>query len=71
MTSPNDLPETMKALVLESTDKPPTIETVPIPQPTLGSAIVRVLAANTISYIVSSAAIIPSAETPLWYCTRH
>jgi NADPH:quinone reductase-like Zn-dependent oxidoreductase len=45
------LPETMKAVVLQSTEQPPTIETVPTPQPTLGSAVVRVLAANTISYM--------------------
>ena len=51
MATPNQLPETMKALVLKSTSEPPTIETVPTPQPTLGSAVVRVLAASVISYI--------------------
>lgn len=51
MADTQDLPEHMKALVLTSRDKAPTVETVPTPQPTLGSATVRVLAANTISYI--------------------
>ena len=50
MSSPT-LPETMKALVLHSTDEPPKVQTVPTPQPTPGSAVVRVLAANVISYI--------------------
>ncbi|KAK3643207.1 hypothetical protein LTR56_010354 [Elasticomyces elasticus] len=46
----HDLPATMKALVLKSTSEPPTVETVPTPQPTIGSAVVRILAANVISY---------------------
>jgi NADPH:quinone reductase-like Zn-dependent oxidoreductase len=50
MTS-QPLPETMRALVLKSTDQPPTVETVPTPQVTLGSAVLKVLSANTISYI--------------------
>ena len=51
MASSNDLPKTMKALVVKSTSEPPTVETIDTPQPTLGSAVVRILAANTISYI--------------------
>ena len=51
MAAQDKLPETMKALVLESTSKPPTVQTVQTPQPTLGSAIVRVLAVSTISYM--------------------
>ena len=50
MASTNDLPDTMKALVLQSTSQPPTVQTVPTPQPTIGSAIIRVLAAPVISY---------------------
>ena len=50
MAAANNLPETMKGLVLTSRDKPLTIETVPTPQPTIGSAIVRILSAKIISY---------------------
>ena len=41
----------MKALVLKSTSEPPTIQTVPTPQPDIGSAVIRILAANVISYM--------------------
>ncbi|KAK5175363.1 uncharacterized protein LTR77_000502 [Saxophila tyrrhenica] len=51
MATSIDLPEKMKALVLRSTHEPPSVETIPTPQPTVGSAIVRVLVANTISYM--------------------
>ncbi|KAF7185293.1 Alcohol dehydrogenase 4, mitochondrial [Pseudocercospora fuligena] len=44
------LPETMRALVLHSTSTSPKVETVPCPRPTTGSAIVKILAANVISY---------------------
>ena len=37
----NDLPKTHKALVLESTTIPPTVQTVPTPQPGPGSIVVR------------------------------
>ena len=50
MAAQNELPDKMKALVLRFTSEPPAIETVPTPQPTLGSALVRVLAASAISY---------------------
>ena len=50
MASPSSLPATMKGLVLESTSKPPTIQSVPTPQPTVGSAVVRVLAVPVLSY---------------------
>lgn len=51
MAASNDLPDKMKALVLRSRDESPTIETVSTPQPTLGTAVVRILVASTISYI--------------------
>lgn len=51
MAQMQDLPEQMRALVLTSRDEPPIVQTVATPQPTTGSATVRVLAANTISYI--------------------
>ena len=51
MASTDQLPKTMKALVLTSRDKPLTVETLPTPQPTIGNAIVRVLVAKTISYM--------------------
>lgn len=41
----------MKAVVVRSTDQPPAVEEVPVPQPFHGSGIVQVLAANVISYI--------------------
>jgi hypothetical protein len=47
----NQLPETMRALVVRSTDQPPTVEQIPIPQPFHGSAVVQVLTAGVISYI--------------------
>lgn len=50
MATTNELPEKMKALVLTSRDQPLTLESVPRPQPTIGSAVVRVLAAKIISY---------------------
>ena len=51
MASTNQLPETMRALVLTSRDRPLTVETLPTPQPTIGSAVVRILVAKTISYM--------------------
>lgn len=51
MASVNSLPETMKALVLKSTSEPPTVEIGPTPQPTIGTAVVRILAANIIIYV--------------------
>ncbi|EME89536.1 uncharacterized protein MYCFIDRAFT_25428 [Pseudocercospora fijiensis CIRAD86] len=44
------LPETMRALVLHSTSTPPSVEKVPCPRPTPGSAIVKILASNVLSY---------------------
>ncbi|KXL43353.1 MAG: hypothetical protein FE78DRAFT_33619 [Acidomyces sp. 'richmondensis'] len=41
----------MKALVLKSTSEPPTVEIGPTPQPTIGTAVVRILAANIIIYV--------------------
>lgn len=51
MSTNAELPKTMKALVLESTSEPPTVETVSTPQPAIGSAVVRILVANIISYM--------------------
>lgn len=50
MGSEHGLPKTHRALVLTSRDKPPTVETIPTPQPTPGSAIVRILASGVMSY---------------------
>lgn len=45
------LPKVHRALVQRVYAEPLQVETIPTPQPTPGSAIVRVLAANVISYI--------------------
>lgn len=50
MSSDTKLPETMKALVLHDRAEGPRVETVLTPQPTVGSAVVRIVAANIISY---------------------
>ncbi|EMC95031.1 hypothetical protein BAUCODRAFT_110218 [Baudoinia panamericana UAMH 10762] len=50
MASEHSLPKTMKALVLDSFSQPPEIKTVPTPEPTIGSAIVRIISANVLSY---------------------
>lgn len=50
MAETNELPKTMRALVLTSRDQPLTVETVPTPQPTIGSAVVQILTAKIISY---------------------
>lgn len=44
-----NLPKTHRALVLSSTTEPPTVQTIPTPQATAGSAIVRILVANVIA----------------------
>lgn len=44
-----ELPKEHKALVYA--DWPPQVKTVPVPQPTPGSAVVKVIAANVLSYI--------------------
>ncbi|KAF2723991.1 alcohol dehydrogenase [Polychaeton citri CBS 116435] len=49
--SSHELPSKMRALMLESTSTPPQIRTIDTPQPTAGSAIVRVVAASVISYM--------------------
>ncbi|KAK1087010.1 hypothetical protein LTR48_003020 [Friedmanniomyces endolithicus] len=51
MAHTHELPKMMKALVLKSTSEPPTVEIVPTPRPTVGSAVVRILAANVVSYM--------------------
>jgi len=50
-TMADQLPPTMRALVVHSTSQPPTVEEVPVPQPFHGSAVVKVLTAGVISYI--------------------
>jgi hypothetical protein len=44
------LPKTHRALHLKSQSEAPTVETLPTPQPTPGSAVVRILTANVLSY---------------------
>lgn len=44
------LPPTHRALLLPSTSSPLTVQTLPTPQPTPGSAIVRILASSVLSY---------------------
>ena len=50
MASHQQLPKMHRALVLTSTSQPPEVKTIPTPQPGCGSAVVRVEAANIISY---------------------
>lgn len=45
------LPRTNRALILSSITEPRTVQTVPNPQPTAGSAIVRILVANVIPHM--------------------
>lgn len=45
------LPQDHRALVLTSTSPHPTVQTLPTPKPGPGSAVVRILAANVISYM--------------------
>jgi NADPH:quinone reductase-like Zn-dependent oxidoreductase len=51
MATDHSLPKTHRALVLKSTTTPPSVESVPTPQPTPGSAVVRILAAGVIPYM--------------------
>ena len=46
----DSLPKTHRALVLNSKSEPPTVQSIPTPKPTPGSAVVRVLGAGVISY---------------------
>ena len=50
MDSQKELPKTHRALILNSTKEPPEVKVLATPQPTPGSAIVRILAANVLSY---------------------
>lgn len=45
------LPQAHRALIVNSTSSPPAVQTIPTPQPGPGSAVVRILAANVISYM--------------------
>lgn len=51
MASDHGLPPTHRALVLTSTSSPPSVQTLPTPQPTPGSAVIRVLAAGVIPHM--------------------
>ncbi|MCJ1241214.1 hypothetical protein MMC14_009218 [Varicellaria rhodocarpa] len=51
MTSQQELPKTHRALILTSRSEPLKVTTLSTPQPTPGSAIVRILVANVISYM--------------------
>ena len=50
MTSKSDLPNTHRALVVTSISEPLKVQSLPIPQVTTGSAIVRILSAGVLSY---------------------
>ncbi|TFB02891.1 hypothetical protein CCMA1212_005013 [Trichoderma ghanense] len=50
MASQSSLPTTHRALVLHSIDTPLKVESRPLPQATPGNVVVRVLAANVLSY---------------------
>ncbi|TVY82010.1 L-threonine 3-dehydrogenase [Lachnellula suecica] len=50
MTTNQQIPKTHRALVLTSTDQPPEVKTIPTPQPGPGSAVVRIEAANILTY---------------------
>ncbi|CAM6127296.1 unnamed protein product [Calypogeia fissa] len=50
MGAHQELPKTHRALVLTSRSEPLKVETVPTPQPTPGSAVVRILVAGVMSY---------------------
>jgi threonine dehydrogenase-like Zn-dependent dehydrogenase len=50
MTEPQ-LPKTHRALVLTSTDEPPTVRNIPTPQPGPGSIVVQIIIANVVSYM--------------------
>ena len=47
---PNPLPQTMRALILESIGTAPSVKEIPTPTPTPGSAIVQILAAGVLPY---------------------
>lgn len=47
---PSPLPPTMRALILSKPGSAPTVEEVPTPQPTTGSAIVQILSAGVLPY---------------------
>ena len=51
MATQPPLPQTHRALIVTSTTTPPTVQTIPTPQPGPGSAVVRILAANVLSYM--------------------
>lgn len=51
MASDHGLPPKHRALVLTSTKSPPSVKTLPTPQPTQGSAVIRVLAAGVMPHM--------------------
>ncbi|KAF2001472.1 GroES-like protein [Amniculicola lignicola CBS 123094] len=68
MTAPPSLPETMRALVQEVRGSPLVLKSVPMPQPTPGAVVVRVLAAlvdSKLPKILQSSEPILGFEYPL------
>ncbi|EIM80633.1 alcohol dehydrogenase [Stereum hirsutum FP-91666 SS1] len=53
MTSQTSHPQTHRALVLHSTSSPPTVEDLPLPAVTPGSALIRILSSPILSYTSS------------------
>ena len=51
MSSFQPLPKSHRALVVKSTSETPAVHSLPTPQPGPGSAVVRILGANVISYM--------------------
>jgi NADPH:quinone reductase-like Zn-dependent oxidoreductase len=51
MSTNIELPEKMRALVLQSSSSEPTVKIVPTPKPAVGSAVVRVLSATVLYYL--------------------
>ncbi|MCJ1484300.1 hypothetical protein MMC06_004468 [Schaereria dolodes] len=50
MNSQQELPKTHRAIVVTSTEEPPTVRSVPTPQPSPGSAVVQILVASVLPY---------------------
>lgn len=50
MSSTQTLPQTHRALILNSTSSPPEVKTIPTPQPGPGSVVAHIEAVNILSY---------------------
>ena len=48
--SSHNLPKRHRALVLTTTDQPPEVKVIPTPQPSVGSAVVRMQVVSILSY---------------------